>query len=87
MVHIWERIVVLLLTEEIMSWWFAGQSDISQFKTVATEEEGETQMVVETNIIKIKTLFSYNRTVMEAVLMVVHLSIRLCPENIIQLYL
>ena len=40
-------------------------------------------MVVEINIIKGKTLRSYNR---EAIKMVVHLRIRLCPGKMVQLY-
>ena len=47
--------------------------------------EGETQMVVEINRIKGKTLSSYKRTVMEAILMVVHLRIILCPVKMVQL--
>ena len=50
-----------------MSCWFSSQADISQMKTVATYEEGETQMVVEINIIKGETLRSCNRTLMEEI--------------------
>ena len=65
-----------------MSWWFAGQTDISQLETVVSEEKGETQMVVEINRIKDKILCSYNR---KAILMVVHLRIILCPVKMVQL--
>ena len=49
---------------------------------VATEEEGETQMVVKTNRIKDKKLYFYNR---KAIIMVVHLRISSLPGNMVQL--
>ena len=73
------------LLEEIMSWWFAGQVDISKWETVTMEEESVTQMVVEINIIKGKTLCYYNRTLMVAIRMVFHLSISSCPIKMVQL--
>ena len=65
--HFWEGTNIRLLMEEVMSCWFSSQADISQMKTVATYEEGETQMVVEINIIKGETLRSCNRTLMEEI--------------------
>ena len=83
--HFWEGTNIRLLMEEVMSCWFSSQADISQMKTVATYEEGETQMVVEINIIKGKTLCYYNRTLMVAIRMVFHLSISSCPIKMVQL--
>ena len=54
---------------------------------VEIEEEGETQIVEEINRIKGKTLCYYNRKVMEAIQIVVQLSIRLCPVKMVQLSL
>ena len=68
-----------------MGWWFVGQEDISQLETLAIEEEGETQMVVEINRIKGGKLCYYNRTLVEAILMVVNLRIGLWPVNMFQL--
>ena len=44
-------------------------------------------MVVEINRIKGKTLCYYNRKLMEAIKMVIHLRIILCPGNMVQLAL
>ena len=42
-------------------------------------------MVVEINIIKDKTLCSHNRTVIEAIQMIVQLRVKLCPVKMVQL--
>ena len=54
---------------------------------VATEEEGGTQMIVEINRIKGRTLCHYNRTVIETIRMIVHLSISSWPGKMVQLAL
>ena len=85
--HMWEGTNIQKLLGEFMSSWFTSQVDISQLETAETEEEGETHMVAEINIIKGKTLCSYNRTVMETIRIISHLGISSFPVNMVQLAL
>ena len=47
------------------------------------QEEGETQMVAEINIIKVETLCYYNMIVIEAIKMVFQMIISSCPGNMV----
>ena len=60
-----------------MSLWLAGQEYISQLEKVETEEEGENQIVMRINKSNGKPLCSYNKTVMEAIRIAVHMMISL----------
>ena len=71
-----------MLMEGLVGLWFTVQADISQLETVAIEEEGQTQTVVENNRIKYELLCSYKR---KEVRIFFHLRTRSCQRNMVRL--